>query len=47
VTFLENRNFRLLSDCGISREEAADLRHRLQTFAEDWEAPEMDVYDSI
>jgi len=30
---------------GISREEAADLRARLMPFAEDWEQPEMDVYD--
>jgi hypothetical protein len=30
---------------GISREQAADLRARLSTFAEDWERPEMDIYD--
>lgn len=34
-----------LDEYGISKEEAADLRHRLQCFAEDWERPEMDVYD--
>ena len=30
---------------GISREQAADLRARLMPFAEDWERPEMDIYD--
>ena len=35
-----------LSKYGIDRQQAADLRHRLATFAEDWERPEMDVYDS-
>lgn len=30
---------------GISRDQAADLRQRLSTFAEDWNRPEMDVYD--
>ncbi len=31
---------------GISREQAAELRARLMPFAEDWERPEMDVYDN-
>ena len=34
-----------LREHGISREQAADLRARLSTFAEDWNAPEMDIYD--
>ena len=34
-----------LRDLGIDREEAADLCWRLRTFAEDWQRPEMDVYD--
>lgn len=34
-----------LRERGISREQAADLRARLTTFAEDWDSPEMDVYD--
>ena len=34
-----------LHEHGISREQAADLRARLSTFAEDWERPEMDIYD--
>lgn len=35
-----------LSDYGIDREQAAELRARLMPFAEDWEQPEMDVYDN-
>ncbi len=30
---------------GIDETQAADLRARLATFVEDWERPEMDVYD--
>ena len=29
----------------FGKEHAADLRARLNTFAEDWERPEMDIYD--
>lgn len=29
----------------IDAKQAADLRARLSAFAEDWERPEMDVYD--
>lgn len=32
---------------GISEHEAADLRRRLQTIADDWERPEMDAYDAL
>lgn len=31
---------------GIGQEQAADLRRRLSVFAEDWDRPEMDAYDS-
>lgn len=31
---------------GIDRAQAADLRARLSAFAEDWDSPEMDVYDN-
>ncbi|HFE66670.1 MAG TPA: hypothetical protein ENJ93_05345 [Chloroflexi bacterium] len=31
---------------GISEEQAADLRARLATFAEEWDSPEMDIYDN-
>lgn len=36
-----------LASRGISPEQAANLRSRLQTFAEDWDSPEMDVYDEL
>ena len=32
---------------GINREQAANLRARLQSFAEDWNCPEMDLYDAL
>ena len=31
---------------GIGEEQAADLRARLRTFAEDWERPEAAIYDN-
>ena len=34
-----------LAERGITSEQAADLRARLQTFAEDWDRPAMAVYD--
>jgi hypothetical protein len=34
-----------LSARGIAETQAADLRARLKTFAEDWERPEADIYD--
>ena len=30
---------------GIDQSQAADLRHRLARFAEDWDRPEMAAYD--
>jgi hypothetical protein len=45
VTFLESGPAIDLRSHGIDEAEAADLRARLATFAEDWERPEMDVYD--
>jgi len=35
----------VLRDCGISKPQAADLRARLKTFAEDWERSEASIYD--
>ncbi|MEI8376282.1 MAG: hypothetical protein WCJ35_25970 [Planctomycetota bacterium] len=35
-----------LCELGIDQEQAADLRWRLRTFAEDWQRQEMDVYDA-
>jgi hypothetical protein len=34
-----------LHDHGIDEVQAADLRSRLKTFAEDWERPEAAIYD--
>ena len=31
---------------GIDQVQAADLRARLSTFAEDWDSPEMNIYDN-
>ena len=36
-----------LCDYGIDEAQAADLRVRLSTFAEDWNRPEMDAYDAL
>ena len=46
VTFLSNAQAVDLADQGIDQEQAADLRRRLGAFAEDWQQPEMDVYDA-
>lgn len=46
VTFLSAEKVDLAGR-EISEEQAADLRRRLSTFAEDWDRPEMDVYDAI
>jgi hypothetical protein len=34
-----------LLERGVDEAQAADLRRRLATFAEDWDRPEMAVYD--
>ena len=36
-----------LATRGIDLTQAADLRSRLKTFAEDWERPEDEVYDQV
>jgi hypothetical protein len=36
-----------LAERGIDQRQAADLRHRLKPFADDWDRPEMDVYDAV
>jgi hypothetical protein len=46
VTFL-NAGSVDLAERGIDENHAADLRQRLKTFAEDWDRPEMDVYDAV
>ena len=45
VTFLTHSEGVDLRERGIDRIEAADLRGRLSSFSEDWQDPEMDVYD--
>ena len=45
VTFLEPDLVDLRSR-GIDEEQAAELRAGLATFAEDWNAPEMEAYDA-
>ena len=35
-----------LRERGIDEAQAAELRARLACFAEDWESPEMDIYDN-
>jgi len=45
VTFLPARSIDLQAR-GIDEAQAADLRARLATFAEDWESPEMSIYDN-
>jgi len=45
VTFLEP-GFIDLRTRGIDEVQAAELRARLATFAEDWDSPEMSIYDN-
>ena len=45
VTFL-TPGYIDLQTCGIDEAQAAGLRARLATFAEEWDSPEMDVYDN-
>ncbi|MCY3721753.1 MAG: hypothetical protein OXG97_05995 [Candidatus Poribacteria bacterium] len=35
-----------LRERGIDETQAAEMRARLASFAEDWESPEMDVYEN-
>ncbi len=46
VTFLSDDTTVKLAGRGIDRQQAADLSRRLAAFAEDWQQPEMDVYDA-
>jgi hypothetical protein len=47
VTFLPADGPINLRDLGIGEEEAARMRAEFATFAEDWERPEMDVYNDM
>lgn len=44
VTFLESAGIDL-RQVGMNEAQAADLRARLSTFAQDWDSSEMDIYD--
>ena len=44
VTFLEPGRIDLRTR-GINEAQTAELRSRLASFAEEWDSPEMDVYD--
>lgn len=46
VTFLPEGSTVDLRAHGIGEAQAADLRARLRTFAQDWDRPEMNVYDA-
>ncbi len=45
VTFVRANDIDLESQ-GIDREQAKALRDSLTTFSEDWDSPEMSVYDN-
>jgi hypothetical protein len=45
VTFLESNTINLQTR-NIDKGQAANLRARLATFAEDWDKPEMNIYDN-
>jgi hypothetical protein len=47
VTFLAESNAVDLAARGIDEAQAANLRSRLQAFAEDWNSPDMDAYDAL
>ena len=44
VTFLETKEINL-AERGIGRAQAAQLKNKFSAVAEDWNRPEMDVYD--
>jgi hypothetical protein len=45
VTFVEADGIDLRAR-GITEAEAAEMRDRLAAFAEDWNSPEMEIYDN-
>jgi hypothetical protein len=46
VTFLNSQSVDL-KERGIDEKQADDLRMRLKAVAEDWDRPDMDVYDAV
>ena len=47
VTWVQPAGAVDLSQRGIDASQAADLRRRLASFAEDWDRPEMNAYDEL
>ncbi len=47
VTWVGSGRVVSLRDHSIDETQAADLRRRLAAFAEDWDRPEMSVYDEL
>mgnify|MGYP001588230928 CR=1 FL=1 len=47
VTFISGNKEVDLKKRGLSRTRTAELRGRLKSFAQDWERPEMDAYDTL
>jgi len=47
VTFLPPPGKIDLASLGIDQQQAAELRTRLGAIAEDWDHPDMDVYDEL
>ena len=45
VTFIEDTTVELAAR-GIDRSQAESLRNSLTTFADDWDSPEMSIYDN-
>lgn len=45
VTFISDDGIDLSSQ-GISQEDAQKLRNNLTTFADDWNSPDMSIYDN-
>jgi hypothetical protein len=45
VTFVDSDTIDLAA-CGIDRSQAEILRNNLATFADDWNSPEMNIYDN-
>ena len=45
VTFMET-NYVDLRERGIDEAQATELRAQLGTFAEEWNSPDMDLYDN-
>jgi len=47
VTWVHPSEALNLRERGIDEGHAADLRHRLAAFVEDWDRPEMSIYDDL